>query len=112
MAIAPLSNLKFNSITKTTTTAEDVVSAPGAGKSIRVWGVHIANKGTETPEVNINVSLNGTFTSFFSTQIGANTADAFVFPAPIVADQNTAIQATLSVASTNGVIVSVYYDIL
>jgi len=99
--IANGQKLTYTSIDKTTTAAQDIVAAPGAGYHLRIYGYTISNEGTEQTTCTI------TNVASFGTKDGGSIN--YHLPGYIDLATNTACQASLSATSTNGVVVGIYY---
>lgn len=103
-------SLSVATLDKTAAAAAAIVAAPGAGQKLRLRGFGISSEGTEVVTARIRMTIGTVNTIIWHQSTDDQVGSIHALPGYIDGDTNTAINAELSGASTNGVLFTVYYE--
>ena len=81
-------------------------------RKIRVRGFAISSEGTEVVTARIRATIGAANTIIFHQSTDDQVGSVVMLPGYIDCDANTALNAELDVASTNGILFTVYYELI
>ncbi|MFH1226845.1 MAG: hypothetical protein V1701_02940 [Planctomycetota bacterium] len=113
LLVTPGTSLLVATLDKTAIGDADLIAAPGAGIKIRVRGFAISSEGTEVTTAKIKATIAAAAnTIIFHQSTDDQVGSVVMLPGYIDCDAATALEAELTAASTNGVLFTVYYELI
>jgi len=98
-------------LTRTANGAVDIAPAV-TGRKYRIRAIVISSAGSEVATATVTAALGGATTTIFQMSTDDQVGAVFVLPGYIECDASTAVQVNLSGNVTNGVMFTIYAEVV